>query len=133
MAATAHLDALADWLCRTRPGRVTRCASRRAALTGTPRRPRRGTRGGRRGRGRGVSRFPDDIRERLKVVSAFLRWISRQAHHIPATGHDKPRRVLLAQVVAVRFLVRGQRPEHGRGVAVHVRERVDGRLLARST
>jgi hypothetical protein len=38
--------------------------------------------------------------------------------------------VLLAQVVAVRLGVRGQRAEHRRRVTVHIRQRVHGRMLA---
>ena len=81
----------------------------------------------------GAPCLADDVRQRLKVVGPFLRRVRRQPDHVPAARHDQPGGVHLAQVLAVRFDVGRERPEHGRGVAVHVRERVDGRLLARGT
>jgi hypothetical protein len=156
MAAAAYLDALAHRLGRVRASRRgTGPAPGLATLAGTARLlARRGAGGGRtalrrstaggrgpaasggyrRGRrGDGTPRFAHDVRERFKVVSALLGGIPRQADHVPAARDDETCGVLLAQVIAVRFLICRQRPENGRGVAVHVRERVDGRLLARST
>ena len=63
-------------------------------------------------------------------------WVA--ARRGPAPGGRPPTRggqssgsaVDLAQVVAVRLGVGGQRPEHGRGVGVDVRQRRDGRPCA---
>ena len=79
------------------------------------------------------ARLAHDVRQRLEVVGSLPGRVPRQPYDIPASRHDQPGRVLLAQVITVRLDVCRQRSEHGRGVAVHVRERVDGRLLARGT
>jgi hypothetical protein len=124
VAAAADLDALAyrfgDLVVGTRValvpgGRLARTGMRNSA-----------------GAVRAAS-LADYVREGLQVVGTLLRRVRRQAHHVPAARHDEPGGVLLAQVITVRLNICGKRPEHRRGVAVHVRERVDGRLLARST
>jgi hypothetical protein len=134
VAATADLDALANRLGRVRATLGARTAPARTSRTGTAGLPRRDSGGGgHRRRHRGLTRLTNHVRERLKVVGTLLGRVSRQAHHVPAARNDETRRVLLTQVVAVRLYIRGKRTEHSRGVTVHVRERVDGRLLARST
>ncbi len=57
--------------------------------------------------------------------------VDREADDFPAARRGQPVSVRRAQVIAVRLHVRGEWPEHGRGVAVHVRERVDRGMLAR--
>jgi hypothetical protein len=116
MAASAHLNALANGF----GGGLPRGASRRA--------------GTRRLAGPiGTAGLADDVRQRLEVVGPFPGRVGRQFHHVPAARRDQPGGVLLAQVITVRLNIGREWPEHGRRVTVHVRERVDGRLLARGT
>jgi len=75
----------------------------------------------------------NDIGQCLKVVGALLGRVRRQPDHVPAARHHQAGRVHLAQVPRVGVGVSRKRTEHGRRVLVHVRERVDGRLLARGT
>src|SRR6266567_2821712 len=70
------------------------------------------------------------VRERFQVIGAVLGRFHGQPHHVPAARRGQPGGVLFAQVVAVRLDIGRQRPEHRGGVAVHVRQRVDGRMLA---
>src|SRR5581483_799237 len=101
VAAAAHLDALPDWFPQF------------ASL------PRAG--------------LHDRVREGLQVVFPGLDvvGVDRQPHHVPAARRGQPGGVLLAQVVTVRLDIRGQRPEYRGRFAVHVRQRVNGRMLAR--
>jgi|SRR5580693_7218199 hypothetical protein len=71
------------------------------------------------------------VRQCLEVIGAVAIRIGWQPHDIPAARRGQPGRMLLAQVIAVRLHVRGQRAEHRGGVAVDVGQRVDGRVLAR--
>src|SRR5579875_15419 len=116
MAAAAHLDALADGFGGGLALGVPRLGGTRR-LAGVP----------------GAAGLADDVRQRLNVLGPFPGGILRQPYPVPPARHDEPGGVLLAQVVTVRLDVCRERPEHGRRVAVHVRERVDGRLLARGT
>jgi len=141
VTATAHLNTLADrlGLRGTRRARAARgpCVSDWPGFRSTPcfrSAPCFG--GGTRAWPGPVNSHPrltDDVGDRLKVVQALLLRASRQPHDVPAARRDEPGRMLLAQVVRVWLLVGGQRPEDGRRVPVHERERVDGRLLARRT
>jgi len=121
VAATANLDTLADRLRRggsSRPRGLARLSHRTRLGRGGPVR---------------ASYVADDVRERLEVIGALLRGVGRQPHHVPPARHHEPRGVHLAQVPRMRVDVPRERAENGRGVLVHVRERVDGRLLARGT
>src|SRR5579875_636346 len=114
VTAAPHLDALADRLRRGRPERTLAAPAGRTGRAGrlAPR------------------RLPDGVGQRLEVIDALLHRVTGQPDHVPAPGHGQPLGMLGAQVVAVRLHVRGQRAQHGRGVAVHVGERVDGGLPA---
>ena len=136
MTAAAHLDTLADRFPdgRTRLAEAVEVldplrATGTALAAGAPEAP--GGPGG--PGGPGAPGLADDVRQRLQVVGTLLGGIGGQSQHIPAARHDQPGCVFLAQVVTVRLDIGRKRPEHGRGVAVHVRERVDGGLLARGT
>jgi hypothetical protein len=134
VAAAADLHALADRLSGRSPlsrVRLPRVLLPHRALPGRPYRPYRAALGG--GCPLGAANVADDVRQRLKVVGALLRWVWREPDHVPATRHDEPRGVHLAEVPRVRIDIDRERPEYGCRVFVHVRERVDGRLLARGT
>ena len=81
----------------------------------------------------GPPHLTDDVRNRLKIIGPFLSRVGRQPDHVPAARHHQPGGMHLAQVPRVGVDVTRERAEYGRGVLVHVRERVDGRLLARGT
>src|ERR1700722_7654652 len=72
----------------------------------------------------------DRVGQRFQVVGALLGRVHGQPHHIPAARRGQPAGVLLAQVIAVRLDVRGQRAEDRGRVAVHVGQRVYRRMLA---
>jgi len=79
------------------------------------------------GRSRRPGRLTDGVGKRLKVVrGGLLARRERKPDDVPAPRSGQPVRVRAAQVVAVRFDVGGKRPEHRRGIAVHVRQRADG-------
>src|ERR1700761_7926688 len=77
-----------------------------------------------------LGNLPYRVGQSLQVVHALLHGVAGQPDHVPAAGHGQPLSVLGAQVVAVRLDVSSQRPQHRGGVAVDVRERVDGGLPA---
>jgi len=49
----------------------------------------------------------------------------------PAARGGEALRVQFAEVIAVRFGISGQRPQHGSGIRIHVRQSSDGGLPAR--
>jgi hypothetical protein len=81
------------------------------------------------GEGGGVA---DGIGKRQQVIGSWLLRSGRhgQAQHFPSAGHRQGIGVLLAEVVAVRLGVGGQRTQDGGGVRVHVRQGGYRRLAA---
>lgn len=82
-----------------------------------------------RGEGSGV---PYGVGERQKVIRPWLLGGRRhgQAQHFPAAGNGQRVSVLLAEVVAVRLRIRGQRTQDCGGVCIHVRQGGYRRLAA---
>ena len=74
--------------------------------------------------GRSQGRLPDGIGKGQEVIGPGLRRCCghRQAQHFPAPRHRQRARMLLAQIVTMRFRVRCQRAQHRSGVRVHVRQ-----------
>jgi len=75
---------------------------------------------------------PNGVGKRQQVIGPWLLGGGRhgQAQHFPATGNRKRIGMLLAEVVAVRFRVGGERPQDCGGVCVHVRQGGYRRLAA---
>jgi hypothetical protein len=109
VATAADLHALADWfgggLTALPWVRLPRLLPHR----GLPGRGHRARLGGG-GSPLGATHVADDVRQRLKVVGALLRWVGREPDHIPAARHDEPRGVHLAEVPRVRVDVDCERP-----------------------
>ena len=84
----------------------------------------------------GPGRLAYGVREGFEVVAAagphLVGVLALVSHNLPPARGREPGGVLLAQVVAVRFGVDGQRAHHGGPVGVDVGERGDGRKGARS-
>ena len=126
--------------CRTRSRR--RCVCLPASLSVLRRDPSAAPGGGRGGRPRRPGRRARSPRRRCGWVSItalasasrssarFCGRVRGQPDHVPAARRGQPGGVLLAQVIAVRLDVRGQRAEHRGRVAVHVGQRVHRRMLA---
>lgn len=69
-------------------------------------------------------RLPDGVGQGQKVIGTRLRRRGRhgQAQDFPASRHRQRPGVLFAQIVTMRFCVRGQRTQNSRGVRIYVRQ-----------
>jgi hypothetical protein len=72
------------------------------------------------------------VGERQQVIGPWLLWCRRhgQTQHFPAAGNRQGISMRLAEVIAVRFRVGGQRTQDGGGVCIHVRQGGYRRLAA---
>ena len=71
------------------------------------------------------------VGESQQIIGSWLRLLlHREPDHLPAAGCGKGLRMLLAQVVAMRFGLARQGTEDGRGVSIGVCQGRGGRTLA---
>lgn len=71
------------------------------------------------------------VGESQQIIGSWFRWaLDREPDHFPTAWRREGLRMLLAQVVAVRFGLTGQRTENRCGVSIGVRQGRGGRTLA---